>query len=941
MVKGHKTTWQLTMNKALFLAVMVLCHVAPFNGTNTNVTKRPEVVHIGALFPFHSIIGKVAKVAIEAALEDVNSNPSVLGTTKLKLTFQDTNYSGLLSMVEAFNLINNRTVAIIGPELSVTAHVISPISSDLHVPLLSFAATDPTMSALQYPFFVRTTRSDLFQMSAIADIVDFYEWRDVIAVYVDDDYGRNGIAVLGDMLAEKRCKISYNAPMSPQATRVDITNILAQVALEESRFYVLHTYSEWGLDVLNVAQHLGMIGTGYVWIVTDWLSTVLDTNFPLPSNAMDDIQGILTLRMYIPDSNRKRKFASRWINLTSGKLDDRPFGLNMYGLYAYDTVWLLAHAMDAFFNQGGSISFSNDSRLAELRGGNLNLDALNIFDGGNQLLHSILQVNMTGLTGPFRFTSDGNLINPAYEVINVIGSGYRRVGYWSNYSGLSVVSPDKLYTKPPNSSRSNQQLHGVIWPGETTQKPRGWVFPSNGRLLRIGVPYRVIYPEFISKVKGTDRFSGYCIDVFTAALNLLPYAVPYELISFGDGLTNPTPTDLLSLIPAGVYDAAVGDFAITTNRSKMVDFTQPYIESGLVIVAPIRKKNSKAWAFFIPFSPMMWGVTGFFFLIMGVVVWILEHRINDDFRGPPRRQVVTVLWFSFSTLFFAHKEKTVSPLGRLVLIIWLFVVLILNSSYTASLTSILTVEQLSSPIKDIQSLITSNDPIGYQRGSFAQNYLTDQLNIQHSRLIPLNSAEEYDKALTNGPNKGGVIAVVDEQAYMEVFLSTRCDFSIVGQEFTKTGWGFAFPKDSPLAIDMSTAILQLSENGDLQRIHDKWLTTTACRSEEAKLEVDRLELKSFWGLFVMCGLACLLALLIYIIQIIRQFTRFSKEELEASGRISQSARLQTFLSFVNEKEEVVKSRSKRRRMEGASTRSIGESVNGTDTSLNYGRDVIV
>lgn len=93
-----------------------------------------------------------------------------------------------------------------------------------------------------------------------------------------------------------------------------------------------------------------------------------------------------------------------------------------------------------------------------------------------------------------------------------------------------------------------------------------------------------------------------------------------------------------------VYDAAVGDIAIITNRTRMVDFTQPYIESGLVVVAPVKKLDSNAWAFLRPFSPRMWGVTSIFFLAVGAVVWILEHRHNDDFRGPPRRQVVTVFW---------------------------------------------------------------------------------------------------------------------------------------------------------------------------------------------------------------------------------------------------------------------------------------------------------
>lgn len=129
-------------------------------------------------------------------------------------------------------------------------------------------------------------------------------------------------------------------------------------------------------------------------------------------------------------------------------------------------------------------------------------------------------------------------------------------------------------------------------------------------------------------------------------------------------------------------------------------------------------------------------------------------------------------------------------MSRVVLLIWLLVILIVNSSYTASLTSILTTQQVYSPLKGIESLIEANDPIGYQRGSFSRDYLIDELKIDGSRLIPLNSPEEYARALEDGPAKGGVAAIVDESAFMELFLSTSCHFSIIGQEFTKNGWGF-------------------------------------------------------------------------------------------------------------------------------------------------------
>ncbi|KAJ7953238.1 Glutamate receptor [Quillaja saponaria] len=797
------------MNIVCLLVLVVLLNGLSSNGRAMNNSTRPDSVNIGALFSFNTnTVAKAIRVALVAAAEDVNSDPSILGKTKLRISLQeDSKYRGFLSIAETLQLMERDTVAIIGPQTSTTAHVISHIANELQVPILSFSATDPTLSSLEFPFFIRTAHSDIFQMAAIAELVDYYGWREVIAIYVDDDQGRNGIAALGDKLAERRCKISYKAPMRPEASREDITDVLVKVALAESRIIVLHTNTLSGPRVFNAAHYLGMLGTGYVWIATNSLSALIDTDSPLPSDAMDNIQGVLTLRMYTPDSEPKRKFVSRWSNLTKGQSNDfgGPLGLSAFGLYAYDTVWLLAHALDAFFNQGNQITFSNDSKLSNIHGGSLHLDAVNIFNEGNLLRNSILGVNMTGLTGPIKYTSGGNLANPAYEVLNVIGTGVRRIGYWSNYSGLSVLPPETLYKKPPNRSSENQKLGPVIWPGETTQKPRGWVFPNNGRHLKIGVPKRVSYQEFVSEVQGTDMFNGYCIDVFTSALNLLQYAVPFKLIPFGDGHENPSDTELVRLITTGVFDAAVGDVTITTERTRMADFTQPYIESGLVVVAPVRKLDSNAWAFLRPFTARMWCITALFFLVVGAVVWVLEHRLNDDFRGPPRKQVVTILWFSFSTMFFAHKENTVSTLGRIVLLIWLFVVLIINSSYTASLTSILTVQKLSSPIKGIEDLISSKEPIGYQQGSFARNYLIEELRIDESRLVPLRTTGDTAKALKDGPHKkGGVAAYIDERAYMELFLSTRCEFSIVGQEFTKNGWGFAFPRDSPLAIDVST-----------------------------------------------------------------------------------------------------------------------------------------
>nr|XP_019706769.1 glutamate receptor 3.5-like [Elaeis guineensis] len=637
----------------LALCFSVLLIGAAAAGQNrTGVPSKPSVVNIGALFTFNSTIGRVAKLAIQLAVQDVNSNRNLLAGTMLNIIPRDTNCSGFLGIIQALQLMENDVVAVIGPQSSGIAHAISHVGNELHVPLLSFAATDPTLTSLQYPYFLRTAQNDYFQMNAIADMIGYYGWREVIAIFIDDDYGRGGITALGDALAMKRCKLTYKAAFPPNADRSVISQLLIKVNQMESRVFVVHVNPDSGLTVFSVAQDLDMMAKGYAWIATDWLASVLDSSQPPNPDIMGPIQGVIVLRQHTPASNRTQAFMSRWNKML--QKGNATSSLNTYGLYAYDSVLLAAHAIDRFLNDGQNISFSNDPRLHDANGSRLNLTALRYFDGGDKLLENLLLTNFTGLTGQVQFGSDRNLINPAYDILNVGGTGVRRIGYWSNYSGLSA--PETLYGKPRNASTTSQQLYNAIWPGETTTKPRGWGL-NNGKPLRIGVPYRTSYKEFISNDTGPDNVKGYCIDVFNAAVKLLSYDVTPSFILFGDGHKNPSYNELVQKVADNYFDAAVGDISIVTNRTRIVDFTQPYIESGLIIVAPVKEINSSAWAFLKPFTVQMWCVTGAFFLFVGAVVWILEHRINSEFRGSPRKQLVTIFWSASLTTYVIFIDK--------------------------------------------------------------------------------------------------------------------------------------------------------------------------------------------------------------------------------------------------------------------------------------------
>ncbi|KAG2607997.1 hypothetical protein PVAP13_4NG293900 [Panicum virgatum] len=567
---------------------------------------RPSEVAVGALFTYDSTIGHAARLAIELAVDDVNADGTVLSGTKLSLKSRDTNCSAFIGTVEALQLMEENVVAVIGPQSSGIGHVISHVANELHIPLLSFAATDPTLSALEYPYFLRTTISDYFQMNAVASIVDYYQWKRVTAIYVDDDYGRGGVSALGDALASKRAMISYKAAIPPNSNSDVISDILFTANMMESRVMVVHVNPDTGMRIFSAANELRMMATGYVWIVTDWLAAVLDSSASRDLKDMSHIRGLIVLRQHTPESDVKNEFISKWNTVAHNR--SITSGLNSYSFYAYDSVWTVARAIDQFLNSGQQINFSTDPKLHDSNGSTLRLSTLKIFDGGEQMLQQLLLTNFTEI----------------------------------------------LYQKPPNTSA--QQLYNVLWPGDSTTTPKGWVFRNNGKALRVGVPNKASFKDLVSS-RGPGNVTGYCIDVFNAAIKLLPYPTPVQFVTIGDGTKNPSYIGIVQMVAANILDAAVGDFAIVRNGTAISEYTQPYVEAGLVIVAPVKQINPSAWAFLKPFTLEMWCVTGALFILVGIVVWLLEHRINEEFRGSPRQQVITIFWFSFSTMFTSHSKK--------------------------------------------------------------------------------------------------------------------------------------------------------------------------------------------------------------------------------------------------------------------------------------------
>ncbi|XP_006655867.2 glutamate receptor 2.7-like isoform X1 [Oryza brachyantha] len=798
---------------------------------------------------------------MEMALEDVYAARPELGT-RVRLRARDSDGDVVTAASAAIDLISKENVAVvIGPQSTLQAEFVAYLANKTKVPVITFSATGDAVTRFHVPYFIRACVKDSFQVASIAAFVKAYDWRNVVLVYEDSNYGVGILPSITDALQEVGANVINRSalPASSSNNRIDVE--LYKLMTMQTRVFIVHMLPARAARLFARAKALGMMAEGYVWIVTDSIGIVLDV---LPENTIETMQGIVSFRPYITESTRILDFISLFTTLFVSKYhpntDIRMAKPTAFQYWAYDVVWAVATAIEKVHR---STSLNPSFHIGGNIGKNL-VDDLPAFPTGPELLNSILQGEFDGLAGKFRLV-DRHMQVPIYEVVNVIGEKARVIGFWSSDSGLAMSMNSTIIHGESKFSTSSVGLKNIIWPGDSTTVPKGWDFPVNAKILRIGVPTRHDFKTFV-KVEtnpNTNRssVSGYSIDVFEAAVKRLPYALRYEYIPYDCANSY---DQLVSQVFFKNFDAAVGDVTITADRTRYADFTMPYTESGVSMLVLAKDGNEPTiWIFLKPLTKDLWIAIIVFIFFIGLVVWAIERSTtNGAFRGPSSRQCSAAFYFAFSTMTFSHGQVK-SLLSKIVVVIWCFVMIVLVQSYTASLSSMLTAERLQPSVTDLRQLLLNGDFVGYQNGSFVHSMLK-QLGFDERKIKVYSKQEEYANALRTGSKHGGVSAIFDEIPYLNSFLSQYGkEFQIVGPIDRTGGFGFVLPKGSPLVPDLSRAILSLSEGPEGLRIEKKWSVDPTPYFNYGSHESDsRLSFQSFKGLFIITGCVLIAMLLL-------------------------------------------------------------------------------
>ncbi|XP_026390852.1 glutamate receptor 2.7-like isoform X1 [Papaver somniferum] len=802
---------------------------------NNGVANDKAILHVGVILDLTSTVGNVTRACISIAYSNfykIHPNQN----TRVVIHMRDSKGDPVTATSAALDLIHNIGVkAIIGLDSSVGAEFVAYVGSKSHIPILSFSPTHSSISLTQAPYLIRVAQNDSSQVKAIAAIIQAYKLKELSIIHDDSRIGNALVPSLAVALSDVDAQVFNKTIIPSTANATIINNSLLELKSMKSKVFVVHMSPSLAASFFLNVHKQGMMSKGYVWIITTAIADVMSYMEP---SVLRSMNGVIGVKAHVPETKSLKKFSIQFQKRF--KQNDRKLYRpqpNINALRAYDVMFLMAmvaNKVQPRFNDKNSLSPPANKK------GNLGLFDNSVSTMGSKFLQAIQAAKFTGLSGEIQFI-DGQLQSNTYRIINVLSKRDRTIGYWTPGAGLSKNLNIKTMQK--DYSANDYDLGSVIWPGGSKVTPKAIT-------LTVGVPYKTGFVEFMSanRDKNTNswKVTGFSKDVFETVMFGLPYEydyVPYEINGVSAGNYN----KLTYSVYTKQFDVVVGDVTIVANRSRYVEFSQPYSNSGVRMITLKTDKNltSSLWWFLWPWSKDLWFITIAFFLTTGFSVWVFERGKNPEFQGPLSQQLGKYLSFSFSISVFAHKEKLESNYSRFIVSLWSFSVYILMGCFIANLTSMLTAKNLQT------STVTGS--VGYQSGSFVSELLVD-LGYHPSKLVQLSTIGEYANALKNG----SVSAIYDEIPFIKVFLAHYCnEFTVAGPTYPAGGFGFVFPLDSPLVSYASHGVLEFAEGNKMKEFEEKWFGRESCYDNFQKNTTwsQQLHLYSFRSVFIIMGVA--------------------------------------------------------------------------------------
>jgi ABC-type amino acid transport substrate-binding protein len=267
--------------------------------------------------------------------------------------------------------------------------------------------------------------------------------------------------------------------------------------------------------------------------------------------------------------------------------------------------------------------------------------------------------------------------------------------------------------------------------------------------------------------------------------------------------------DILIGLQDSTIDLCINPLTVTSERIQKFGFTQPFYASRSAVAAKVKRSKS-AWDYVSQFFSFTFlKVILFLFvilLIFGFAVWLFERKANPDEFSNNIKGLWSGLWWSAVTMTtVGYGDKSPRSFGgRMIGLIWMFTAIIIISSFTASITSALTLDQLDSDIEELDDL--RGLKVGSVRKSASSTFLGHN-SIGHREYSDISEGLRHVES-------GVLDAFVYDEPILRYYLEklNLSEAKILQLKFHPQYYGFSLPKNSELLNEINPILLQEIES---------------------------------------------------------------------------------------------------------------------------------
>uniref|UniRef100_A0A8C5LJA8 Glutamate receptor n=1 Tax=Jaculus jaculus TaxID=51337 RepID=A0A8C5LJA8_JACJA len=763
-----------------------------------------------------------------------NTNPSSLLTQ----------ICGLLGAARVHGIVFEDNV-----DTEAVAQLLDFISSQTHVPILSISGGSAVVLTPKEPgsAFLQLGVSLEQQLQVLFKVLEEYDWS-AFAVITSLHPGHalflEGVRAVADAsYLSWRLLDVLTLELGPGGPRARTQRLLRQV---DAPVLVAYCSREEAEVLFAEAAQAGLVGPGHVWLVPNLALGSTDAPpaaFPVGLISVVTESWRLSLRQKVRDG-----------------------------------VAILALGAHGYRRQHGALPAP---------AGNCHSHPGPVSPAREAFYRHLLNVTWEGRD--FSFSPGGYLVRPSMVVIALNRHRlWEMVGRWDH--GV-------LYMKYPVWPRYSTTLQPVVDSRHltvATLEERPFVIvespdPGTGGCVPNTVPCRRQSNHSFSSRDTTPYTKlcckGFCIDILKKLANVVRFS--YDLYLVTNGKHGKRVRGVWNGMIGEVYykraDMAIGSLTINEERSEIVDFSVPFVETGISVMVARSNGTVSPSAFLEPYSPAVWVMMFVMCLtVVAVTVFVFEYLSPVSYNqnltkgkksGGPSFTIGKSVWLLWA-LVFNNSVPIENPRGttsKIMVLVWAFFAVIFLASYTANLAAFMIQEQYIDTVsglsdKKFQRPQDQYPPFRFgtvPNGSTERNIRSNYRDM-HTHMVKFNQRSVEDALASL--KMGKLDAFIYDAAVLNYMAGKDEGCKLVtigsGKVFATTGYGIAMQKDSHWKRAIDLALLQFLGDGETQKLETVWLSGI-CQNEKNEVMSSKLDIDNMAGVFYMLLVAMGLALLVF------------------------------------------------------------------------------